>query len=107
LTVSVEKSKHIKMETQNDNAAAATKEEEESTIRECPYKRMKMDGESDSPIGEALVSVTSLENPKDLSSNGGDDGEKLQVDTSDDFVEEGGEEGEPDGDSENGEFTGD
>lgn len=90
------------METENDNAAAATKEQEENTVMHCPFKKMRMDDETDSQRSEAFVSVTSIENPKDLSSNGGDDGEKLQADISDDFVDEAGEEGEPEGDSENG-----
>jgi hypothetical protein len=94
------------METENDNAAAATttKEQEENTVMQCPFKKMRMDDETDSQRSEAFVSVTRIENPKDLSSNGGDDGEKLQADISDDFVDEAGEEGEPEGDSENGKF---
>lgn len=100
------KSKHHQMETENGEnviaaEAAAKEEEEEEKPMQCPFKKMKMDKESDSQRGEALVSVTSLENPKDLR-NGGDDGEKLTSDVD-------GEEGEPDadGDSENGECESD
>lgn len=85
------------METENFNAA----EKETAEVIQCPYKRMKLEAECDSQKGEeALVAVTSLENIKDLSSNGGDDGEAQKADTSDEFV--GDVEALEDGDSENG-----
>lgn len=87
--------------------ATATVGEEEDKVLGCPFKRMKMDIESDS-LG---VTVTSLETQpsvvQDLNSNGGDDSEKLK--NIEDFADDGGDEGEgeADGESDNGKFHND
>jgi hypothetical protein len=82
------------METENFEAAAAEEKEEE--IMQCPFKRMKFDADVEEQ--EAIDAVTSVENAREVSN--GDDGEKLQADTSDEFI---GEDAEGEGYSENGE----
>lgn len=79
---------------ENEIDAAEEKEEQ------CPYKKIKLDAQCEGD--EVLVTVTSLENAKDLSSNGGVDGEKLQMDLSADFIGDAEAEGEVDGESDNG-----
>lgn len=88
------------METENYEAAReATVEEEErdDKVLQCPYKRLKIDDECVEQQQNASL-VATIENPKDLSSNGDDDGNQPEFD---DGVERDGEDG--DGDSENGE----
>lgn len=93
MIISVEKSRHINMESENFQS---TEEKEERETMECPYKRFKFDSDEDDEPSFVTTVEESNEKNNSLGDNGGD-----QLENSKDKSEFNGVE-EIDG-SENGE----
>ena len=97
MKISVEKSRHNNMESENFHAL---EEEEERDTMECPYKRFKFDSDDDEPSFVATIE-NSNEKDNSIGDNGGNQQETAvpsEVPSEVDVLDETGDVG-----SENGE----